>query len=233
MEYFLGKGKAFQKCSESAPCSPCRKHPESGPRSVPESAWGSTHASDCVPVLREDTSAAAEHWSASAWGRQLQEWKLDLEKKGVPMDAKPWTSVAPKPEGLVCTARICGLLDAVCSEVLPVSELHASFVRKQHLLQHVYVDLSQNPARRKFSRAGMCPTMTTSTRLFSFHRNGLLLPLEMMLLQGHRRTLTIPRGLSPEGLKTLAGEGMCVPCLGTISGHCAWQAASDCSDVHL
>ena len=48
----------------------------------------------------------------------------------------------------------------------------------RELLANLFVDCSQNPTRRAWSRAGVSRCLTTSTSLYSFERDLLVLALE-------------------------------------------------------
>jgi hypothetical protein len=52
--------------------------------------------------------------------------------------------------------------------------------------------------------------------IYAFSRDSLLVPLEHMLLQGHKRTISIPDQMSGKQVKELAGEGMSLPWLALI-----------------
>ena len=87
----------------------------------------------------------------------------------------------------------------------------------QQALGHVYVDISQNHGRRPFTNdAGITGTLTTSTLLYSYARDGMILPFELLLLHGHSRTLQVPDSVKGTSLKSLAGEGMSLPCIGSV-----------------
>ena len=171
--------------------------------------------------LKAKTSSTSRF--SQKWEVQLPEWREQLAEKGIPMDAKPWTSepAVQTTNGRPLSERVKGILDAVASEVLGAQMISSTFEEKLEALKHTYVDVSQNPCRKAFTSkrgegTGMNHTLATSTQLFSFYRNGFLVPIEYMYLQGHRRSLTIPSEMNQRALRTLAGEGICVPCLGTI-----------------
>ena len=81
----------------------------------------------------------------------------------------------------------------------------------------LFTDLSQNPARKAFSnQAGVSKCLTSSSVLYTHARDRVVLPLEMMFFQGHTQELKVPRDFSQKALKDLAGQGICLPCLGLI-----------------
>ena len=59
-------------------------------------------------------------------------------------------------------------------------------------------------------------TMTTSSIYYSFGRDGLVLPFEMLMWHGHSRLIKVPDSVKASDLKALAGEGMSVPCVGSV-----------------
>ncbi len=113
--------------------------------------------------------------------------------------------------------RVATLIDAVVWHKLGVRAASMTFAQKQDALRHVYVDVSQNHARRPFTNdAGVTGTLTTSTLLYSFDRDNFVLPREMLYLHGHSRSICIPEEVKPNSIKSLAGEGVSLPCLGTV-----------------
>lgn len=133
------------------------------------------------------------------------------------MNAHPWTQCREfQCFGFALTPRIKGILDAVACEILGKENLNKSWDEKRNLLKHTYVDLSQNPCRKSFSQGGIAPSLRTSTQMYSFFRDGLVFPIELMYMQGHRRLLRVPGDMSSLDLKSLAGEGMSLPELGVI-----------------
>lgn len=155
------------------------------------------------------------------WKQQSAEWRANMN---VGADVKPWTSHKEfQGSGLKHTDRCWELMDLVALETLissgfrkPIDKAlqDQSWVKKQ--LGNVLVDLSQNPVRRCFTKNGKTPCLTTSSHIYTFGRDSLLVPLEHMILQGHKRTIEIPPKMSGKQLKELAGEGMSLPCLALI-----------------
>ncbi len=82
-------------------------------------------------------------------------------------------------------------------------------------LKDTIVDISQNHARRPLSSNGVAHTLTTSSKLYSFAQNRLLTGVEHLILQGYPFDLD-PSTLSESDLRTVAGEGIALPCLGVL-----------------
>ena len=99
----------------------------------------------------------------------------------------------------------------------PTTQLH----KLQQALRHTVVDLSQNPARRKFSGSDhVAPTMCTSANLVHLGLMRAILPQEMLYMQGHNPCTTVfPQSMSGDQIRKLAGEGMALPCLAL----CIWS----------
>lgn len=116
-----------------------------------------------------------------------------------------------------CSDRVKTLIDGVVWHKLGKKAARMDRAAKQEALKHCYIDISQNHGRKPFANAlGITGTMTTSSRYYSFMRDGLILPFEMLLWHGHSRALVAPSEVKANQLKSLAGEGMSLPCLGTI-----------------
>ena len=113
--------------------------------------------------------------------------------------------------------RALSLIDAVVWQKLGKSAVLMTFDEKKRALEHVYVDISQNHIRRPFTNDHrITGTLTTSTMLYSFGRDGFVLPLELLFLHGHSRALKVPESVKRTNLKSLAGEGMALPCIGSV-----------------
>ena len=89
-------------------------------------------------------------------------------------------------------------------------------VLKKHLKDQ-YVDVSQSLQRRTFTSAeDMNRTQTTSSVLYSFNTDSVLVGKEMLQLQGQSSKFQIPEHAKDHVLRELAGEGMSVPCVGLV-----------------
>lgn len=90
-----------------------------------------------------------------------------------------------------------------------------SFQEKKDLLKDSYIDISQSPNYCRVCVTGMnMGCLATSSSIYSYGRDRMLVAQEHMLLQGHRRAFRLPA--APSRVRKLAGEGMCLPCLATI-----------------
>ena len=80
------------------------------------------------------------------------------------------------------------------------------------------VDVSQNPCRRNFTPVhGTNHTLCTSSHLCHLGQMRTVLPAEMMLMQGwNSETLVVPDGMTNKSMRVLAGNGMFLPCLGSV-----------------
>ena len=83
-------------------------------------------------------------------------------------------------------------------------------------LKDIYVDVSQSLDRNCFSSAeGIVPCFTSSTELYSYGQDRIILPEEMLAMHGFG-AVTVPDSVDIRDLKRMAGTGMSLPCLGTI-----------------
>ncbi|CAE7367985.1 unnamed protein product [Symbiodinium sp. CCMP2456] len=120
--------------------------------------------------------------------------------------------------GLSLTDREKAILDLVVAERLGVAACQQlTWTEMREKLKHVYADLSQNPAYLwRTNDQGNNRCLVTSSRLYSFFRDGVLLPSELLRLQGPRRSLHIPSNVPCNSVKALAGEGFCLPCFASV-----------------
>ena len=85
------------------------------------------------------------------------------------------------------------------------------------LLSETVVDCSQNPVRKPFNHTSTWPTLCTSSVLYHFGLDRVLLPIEHLHLQGHTEaTAVVPDSLSQSEIRSLAGEAMPLPVLGLL-----------------
>ena len=110
------------------------------------------------------------------------------------------------------TERTCDLLDIVAAQTL----LQNRSMPVDEALRNVYVDISQSHTRMNWSRRSIVGTFTTSTELYSFAADRIILPCEMAWLHGFPRSMRVPREMSPKALKDAVGNGMSLPSLGAM-----------------
>ena len=158
------------------------------------------------------------------WKAQIAQWREELQAVGPLSNLRPWTQFRPKMVGISQTNRIKEILDCVAIEALGGAKVAAQVLARPNAellvraaLDDCYVDLSQNPIRRAFTGSdGIMGCLHTGTYLYSFRRDSVILPFELMLLQGHSLDTKIPSCLSQKQLHDLAGMGIFLPCLGCI-----------------
>ena len=126
-------------------------------------------------------------------------------------EAKPWTGRdAFLGTGLVQSARVMDLLDCVAAQ-----KMKDRGTRKVlDAVDGVLVDTSQSHNRKPYS-ASVARCLTTSSNIYSFSRDSMLVGLEYFALQGHGEW-TQDGGLSTRKLRALAGEGIGLPCLAQV-----------------
>ena len=164
----------------------------------------------------------------SQWQLQAKDIRKTLR---VPVSVKPWSSRRQEFDmtGLSQTNRTLEILDLAVIDTLVAkhqgSAADAIFDLNRAtstgglkaLMSDIYVDVSQNPARKPWTnRAGVSKCLTTSTQMFSLARDRMVLPLELLYLQGHTREVRVPPSMSQSSIRNLAGEGMHLACLGTL-----------------
>lgn len=109
------------------------------------------------------------------------------------------------------------MIDATVWQKLGKDAVKMPRGQKRDALKNVFIDISQNPCRRPFTNAeGITGTMTTSSLYYSFERDAAVTPYEQLLWHGHSRTMRVLQSTTSAQLKSLAGEGMSLPCVGTV-----------------
>ena len=135
---------------------------------------------------------------------------------------KPWTENRHNTFlGLRPTKRVLELINLAYMLRLGTTQGVASLEQQEkEVLENMFVDISQNPCRKPWSGAsgssGTSPCLTTSAVLYSFDRDSLVLPLELLFFQGHAKDIRLPQTMKQAAIRDLAGEGICLPCLATI-----------------
>ena len=159
------------------------------------------------------------------WHIQVEDWRSDLGCKGALHDLRPWTRCkSRKYIGLNPTSRIMAILDLVAIQVLGGAQRCFALMKEAGFedvlkaeLSQVIVDVSQNPCRRAFSNAKNISKCWTSTSiLYSYKRDGIILPFEQFMVMGHPRGIQFPSNMSQKDIQKLAGQSISLPCLGLI-----------------
>ena len=170
------------------------------------------------PMLQVDSQKNLRYQGSQdgdpQWKRQIAQWRDEL---GVSSKYLPFDGLRAKVQGLCMTPRVKAILNCVVATKIVNKGLKTrADVMKE--ISTTVVDVSQNPCRRNFTPAhGTNHTLCTSSQLCHLGRMTTVLPAEMMLLQGwNSETLVVPDGMTNRSLRVLAGNGMCLPCLGTV-----------------
>ena len=167
--------------------------------------------------LRQASATTAQQWSQ--WRVQSIQLRREL---GAEKEENPFLTLGYESVGLTMTARVSEILGLAALAVFKAHGIDYKdpdqLEHAKEALRHIYVDVSQNPTRRAWTNpaTSVSKCLTTSTCLYSFGRGRRVLPGELMFLQGHSKEICIPESMTPSGLRDLAGEGMTLPCLGSL-----------------
>ncbi len=170
-------------------------------------------------------SAVQEADDQPAWQRQMLEWKQTMGATGAWSNLKPWTCNPNRRFlGISTSNRVMEMLDATCVEILGGARKTAEILAGpqparyiESAMRDILIDVSQNPCRRPFSQSdGLARCLHTATALYSFRLDRIVLPFELMLLQGHTESLLVPEGMRPKQLHDLAAVGIHLPSLAII-----------------
>ena len=134
----------------------------------------------------------------------------------VPKGYNPWSKMNLQIQGLNCTARVSALLNLMTATVLKGQV--KSKKETLQLMGNMVIDISQNPCRRCWTPpSGTNHTLCTSSWPLHMGKLRAVLPAELFAWQGHNIMRTkFPKGMTNKKIKTLAGEGMFLPSLGTV-----------------
>ena len=175
------------------------------------------------PFLRtiQHSRAQAPNRSLAApkWVTQVAERRAAM---GIPMDLFLWTPHM-QAVGLCKTDRVLAIIELVALEYLAVDPGLAvartmTFTELARKLEDKFVDVSQNPKyASKANAAGILGCLATSSVVYSYHKDRIILPFELLLCQGHRRGLRVPSGISSSTvLRDAAGEAMNLASLASV-----------------
>lgn len=123
----------------------------------------------------------------------------------------PWTGrQAYRGQGLPNQDRTKDLLDCIAIQQMIRSGRRGPITT---LMQGAYADVSQSHNRKCYSVASQpVHTITTSTLLYSYGLDSVVLQNEIYRWHGFPRTLGCPDQVSD--MRSLVGNSMCAPCLG-------------------
>lgn len=148
----------------------------------------------------------------SKWPVESAEWRKKLQ---MPKAFAPYSEGRQGVINLKGTKRVWDLLDCAAVQVCRSKKARLDNMKKA--LNDAIVDVSQSHGRRPVSNSqGVAHTLTTSSQLFSYRQERLLVPFEHLLLQGYPSNTKIPKELSDRDVRSLAGEAIALPSLGTI-----------------
>jgi hypothetical protein len=158
---------------------------------------------------------------SAAGSNCFAQWKVDSanwrSKLNITPDFAPWTSQCSFENMPALPPRVLDLMDCAAMHQLNLCKLTFSSANMQNSLKGILLDTSQSHERKTMTNVnGIAPCLTTSSTLYSFDRKGMVLGFEHMLLQGHRSDIQVPETMTDHDLRVLAGEGIALPCLGTI-----------------
>ena len=141
----------------------------------------------CSESAYDDSAVGGVCLFEQEQGDKGASWMVQAAEKrgqlGLAAACKPWTP-GMQGTGMPRTKRVDEILDVAAATHLAPSQWDLRFVEKQNLLRHVYCDVSQNPGQLKCTnRQGITSALTQSTIMYSFGRDGLVLPRELMMLK--------------------------------------------------
>ncbi|CAE7293874.1 unnamed protein product, partial [Symbiodinium sp. CCMP2456] len=141
------------------------------------------------------------------WRLQEQEIRetLPLQRQS----ARPWSEGA-RLQGIAITDRIKALVDVAFLKTEDMLKQRKEPHARQDVARSLFADLSQNIVRMPWGRYR---TLTTSTQLYSFERDRLLVPEELLVILGFPRTYaeSARHHMKNRDITDLVGMAMAVP----------------------
>ena len=170
------------------------------------------HSLFCEAAQSKPEPITCSSSNIPSWKAQAVSWS---EKLHVPLQTNIWTGRAGfKGSGLPSTQRVSTIVNLVAAE--KKKEARASMTSLPAVLKETLLDFSQNPCRRAFSgKNDTAHCLCTSSQVYSYHVDRCVFGVEYMRLQGWGFEINIPPECESK-LRELAGEGIALPCLGTI-----------------
>ena len=142
-------------------------------------------------------------WMSQAKSIRESLWAFDNTKKA----SRPWSSHA-RMQGISCTPRHREILDVAFLDAERNLVEHGLRTTREDIANNLFCDVSQNLSRKPW---GGLRTLTTSTILYSFQKDRLILPEEGLRILGFPSTSTLVRGISQGDVSDIVGQAMAVP----------------------
>ena len=149
-----------------------------------------------------------------AWAGEIATWRRQLKVKA---SAMPFDLLKKPLRGYEPTPRERAILNCVVLEEMarkgvdlnkPVSK-----ARVRECIATTMVDLSRSPQGKSFAgRDGTNGTLTTGVKAVHLGERRRVSGRELLYMQGHPRTMAVPFDTEDSSLRSLAGEGMALPC---------------------
>eukprot|EP00439_Symbiodinium_sp_Y106_P062630 s5904_g9.t1 len=184
------------------------------------SEFGIRYCNQTVQARRPSAAVKLDEVDDKQWRVQIADWR---HKLGISTKYNPFDRLKLKIRGLRLTTRIKAYLNLIVADQTKELLRQKKQGRKKKMcaaISDIVVDVSQNPARRSYANKHKClRTLCTSSVLVDLGKCRVILPSEMLWLQGHNvQQTSVPADMSASSLRKLAGEGMALPCIGL----CVW-----------
>ena len=144
------------------------------------------------------------------WKAQSAAWRSSLE---VPSDFSPWTGRDNfVGRGLPRSKRAfdlvnCGWMEACKNKRLKITRNVTEAGINAQIHQSLVMDISQNHVRRPLSGedSGPMRTLTTSSSLYHYRLDRMLVAIEHLLLQGYPEGICVPSSMTEDNVRMEAG----------------------------
>ena len=161
----------------------------------------------CHPLK---VNKSANSRSVSATGMEKWQQQAAALRESLPptlKDQRPWSPNA-RMQGLSALPRQQELLDLAYLETKSWLQKQGMDDSHQRVVKSLVADVSQNIGRKPW---GPMRTHTTSSMIYSFERDRLVIPAEGLRLLGFPNVARMVQGLSSADTVELVGQAMAVP----------------------
>lgn len=168
---------------------------------------------------------------------RFKQWQKDSlilrDKAKVSPEFRPWTSRPSfTAKGVRLTDRIRDLMDSVVIDRMSQGKQTLTQIVKD--MDDTFLDFSQSHQRKCWTQVnGINKCLTTSSTIYSYGADRLVLPIETLKFMGYPDSLKLPYPMSHHDIRDFVGEAMCLPCVATVLWSLVVNVPFDKADSEL
>lgn len=152
-------------------------------------------------------------------GVRFKQWQKDSlilrDKAKVSPHFRPWTSRPSfTAKGVRLTDRVTDLMDSLVIDRMAQGK--QTLTQIINSLDDTFLDFSQSHQRKCWTQCGINKCLTTSSTIYSYGADRLVLPIETLKFMGYPESLKLPYPMSHHDIRDFVGEAMCLPCVAAV-----------------